>query len=254
MAPELDEGLIHSLLREVRLPGRYFGGEVNYPRKHDGRLKFLLCFPDLYDIGMSNLGLRVLYHVLNREDDLLADLAFAPWIDMEDFMRGRGLPLTGTGTGLRAGQFDILGFSLQHELQYSNVLNMLDLSGIPLRSKDRRTSDPTIIAGGPCAFNPEPMSEFIDAFVIGDGERAIVDVARAVLETRSKDAGRSAVLERLSEIEGVYVPEVHRTREGYTPVRRRVEATLREEDFPLPPVVPLIPITHDRLTLEIMTG
>jgi len=254
LACDLDEGLIRSLLREVKRPGRYFGGEVNYPRKRDGRLRFLLCFPDLYDIGMSNLGLRVLYHVLNREDDLLADLAFAPWIDMEAFMRGRGLSLTGTGTGLRAGQFDVLGFSLQHELQYSNVLNMLDLSGIPLRAGDRHSSDPIVVAGGPCAFNPEPMSDFIDAFVIGDGETAIVDVSRAVLKARDEDAGRPAVLKRLSEIEGVYVPEVHRTREGYAPVKRRLEPTLREEDFPLPPVVPLIPITHDRLTLEIMRG
>ncbi|MFC1799350.1 TIGR03960 family B12-binding radical SAM protein [Candidatus Eisenbacteria bacterium] len=254
MACDLNEGLVHSLLREVRRPGRYFGGEVNYPRKRDGRLKFLLCFPDLYDIGMSNLGLRVLYHVLNREDDLLADLAFAPWIDMEAFMRRRGLSLTGTGTGLGAGEFDILGFSLQHELQYSNVLNMLDLSGIPVRARDRRSSDPIIVAGGPCAFNPEPMSDFIDAFVIGDGETAIVEVARAVLEAGPRDAGRSAILERLGEIEGVYVPGVHRTGGGYAPVKRRLEPVLREEDFPLPPIVPLIPITHDRLTLEIMRG
>jgi len=254
LARDLSEGLLHSLLREVKRPGRYFGGEVNHPRKREGRLKFLLCFPDLYDIGMSNLGLRVLYHVLNREDDLMADLAFAPWIDMEAFMRGRGLPLTGTGTGLAAGEFDILGFSLQHELQYTNVLNMLDLSGIPLRAADRKAGDPIIVAGGPCAFNPEPMSDFIDAFVIGDGEAAIVEVSRAVLNARDNDAGRAGVLESLSEIEGVYVPGVHRTREGYAPVRRRLEPALKEEDFPLPPVVPLIPITHDRLTLEIMRG
>ncbi len=254
MASRLHDRLIASLLREVKRPGRYFGGEVNYPRKREGRLKFLLCFPDLYDIGMSNLGLRILYHVLNREDDLLADLAFAPWIDMEHFMRERRLSLTGTGTGLRAGEFDILGFSLQHELQYSNVLNMLDLSGIPLRSEDRQTRDPIVVAGGPCAFNPEPMSGFIDAFVLGDGETAIVEVAKTVLAARTKDAGRSGVLEQLSELEGVYVPRVHRTGAGYAPVSRRVEATLREEDFPLPPVVPVIPITHDRLTLEVMRG
>lgn len=254
MACDLHDGLIRSLLREVKRPGRYFGGEVNYPRKREGRLKFMLCFPDLYDIGMSNLGLRILYHVLNREEDLLADLAFAPWVDMEKFMRRRGLSLTGTGTGLRAGEFDILGFSLQHELQYSNVLNMLDLSGVPLRSRDRQASDPIVVAGGPCAFNPEPMSDFIDAFVLGDGETAIVDVAKAVLAARTGEAGRSATLERLSEIEGVYVPRVHRTREGHASVLRRVEASLREEDFPLPPIVPLIPITHDRLTLEIMRG
>ncbi|MGD8628989.1 MAG: B12-binding domain-containing radical SAM protein, partial [bacterium] len=210
MACELNERLVRGLLKEVKRPGRYFGGEVNYPRKRQGRLKFLLCFPDLYDIGMSNLGIRVLYHVLNREDDLLADLAFAPWIDMEGFMRRRGLRLAGTGTGLAASEFDILGFSLQHELQYSNVLNMLDLSGIPLRAAERRDGDPIVVAGGPCAFNPEPMSDFIDAFVIGDGETAIVEVSRAVLEGRDSGDGRSAILRRLGEIDGVYVPAVHR--------------------------------------------
>jgi radical SAM family uncharacterized protein/radical SAM-linked protein len=266
LACDLSEKLLQSLIRGVKRPGRYFGGEVSHPRKREGRLKFLLCFPDLYDIGMSNLGLRVLYHVLNREADLMADLAFAPWIDMEELMRSRGLKLTGTGTGLAAGEFDILGFSLQHELQYTNVLNMLDLSGVPVRAADRRPEDPIVVAGGPCAFNPEPMSDFVDAFVVGDGETAILEVSRAVLKTKAECAGssidkgspgnkaRSAVLERLAEIEGVYVPGLHRTESGYAPVRRRVEPTLKEEDFPLPPVVPLIPITHDRLSLEIMRG
>lgn len=242
------------LLREVSRPGRYFDHEINFPQKREGRLKFLLCFPDLYEIGMSNMGVRILYHVINRHPDFLADLAFAPWVDMEAFMRREGLPLTGLGTGIRAGEFDVLGFSLQHELQYTNVLTMLDLAGMSVTSAGRGNDDPIVIAGGPCAFNPEPMSEFIDAFAIGDGERVSAEIASKVLEARSGGAPRTKVLEMLTEIAGVYVPRVQAGGGPSLSIARRVESELREDDFPLPPIVPIAPITHDRLTLEIMRG
>jgi radical SAM family uncharacterized protein/radical SAM-linked protein len=250
----LRESLIHRLLREVRRPGRYFSNDLNLPLKQDAELRFLLCFPDLYEIGMSNLGLRMLYHVLNRHPGIMADVAFSPWADMETFMRTTGGPLAGIGTARPAREFQILGFSLQHELQYTNVLNMLDLGGIALRRRDRGDGDPLILAGGPCVFNPDPMSDFIDAFVLGDGESACVEIGEHLLSGSALEGTRGARLERLAEVEGVYIPALHGTGSRRPVIARRVESELREEQFPLPPIVPLLPITHDRLTLEVMRG
>ncbi len=252
MVRGLENRLCSRIIEEVSRPGRYFDHEINFPQKQDAPLRFLLCFPDLYDIGMSNIGVRVLYHVLNRHPDILADLAFTPWVDMETYMKAGGMALAGLGTGIPAKDFAILGFSLQHELQYTNVLTMLYLAGIPLRARDRDADDPVVIAGGPCAFNPEPMSDFIDAFAVGDGETVSVEIALTVLKARSGGAGRREILTALGGVEGVYVPAVHDGATGLS-IRRRVEE-LGEEDFPLPPIVPIIPITHDRLTIEIMRG
>ncbi len=254
MVCRFSDATISEMLQCVGRPGRYFDNEINFPKKAEGRLKFLLCFPDLYEIGMSHLGLRILYHVLSSHPDFMADLAFAPWPDMEAFMRRRSMPLFGIGTRLAAGEFDIVGFSLQHELQYTNVLGMLDLAGIALASCDRAEGDPIVIAGGPCASNPAPMSSFIDAFAIGDGETACPEIAAAVLESRGSGFSRGKTLEVLAGIEGVYVPAVH----GVTPepgsITRRVEMQLKDEHFPTEPIVPLVPITHDRLSVEIMRG
>ena len=250
----LPDRLVSRLLSEVTRPGRYAGDEINLTLKHDAGLRFLLCFPDLYEIGMSNVGLRVVHHVLNRHPDLFCDLAFAPWVDMESFMRARGIGLAGLASGTRAKDFDILGFSLQHELQYTNVINMLDLAGVGLVSDERTDDAPIVVAGGPCAFNPEPMSGFVDAFAIGDGESLALDIATAVLKAKNRGLARSKAIEMLAGIEGVYVPSVHRGDSGVSTVLRRTEPVLKEGDFPLPPVVPLCPITHDRLTVEIMRG
>ncbi len=241
---------MHELIEKVTKPGRYIGSFLNFPTKTDGKIKFLICFPDLFEIGMSNLGIRILYHVLNKHPLILADLAFAPWVDMEAFMRTHRIPLTGLGTGRNAREFDVVGFSLQHELQYTNVLTMLDLSGIPLISDERSDCDPIVIAGGPCAFNPQPMADFIDGFVIGDGESVVVEVAEIVGESKSKGRSRVQILERLSGLEGVYVPRLGDSRR----IKRRVEIELKKQDFPLPPIVSVFPITHDRLTMEIMRG
>ena len=248
----LSDRMLFRLFESVARPGRYLDHEMNLRRSGGGRLKFLLAFPDLYEIGMSNLGLRVLYHVIGRHPDYQVDLAFAPWADMEAFMRKESRALYGIGTGTNACEFDIIGFSLQHELQYTNVLNMLDLAGLPLLARDRRDSDPIIVAGGPCAFNPEPMSAFIDGFAIGDGETLAVDIAETIARAKAAGVGRKGKLERLAEVPGCYVPTVHGPSGGR--VARRVEPVLKDEDFPLPPIVPVIPITHDRLTLEVMRG
>jgi radical SAM family uncharacterized protein len=249
----LSDQVLFRMFASVTRPGRYLGHEAGLRGARGARLKFLLCFPDLYEIGMSNLGLRILYHVINRTEDIEADLAFAPWKDMQDFMRAERIPLYGLGSGKPAREFDVLGFSLQHELQYANVLGMLDLAGIPLLAADRTDADPVVVAGGPCAFNPEPMSDYIDAFALGDGETLAVELARAAGRVGDRGLSRAARLGALSELQGVYVPGVS-PRDATRPVARRVETVLRDEDFPAPPLVPIIPITHDRLTLEIMRG
>ncbi|MGQ9811326.1 MAG: TIGR03960 family B12-binding radical SAM protein [bacterium] len=249
MGWRVSQGLMHQLIEEVTKPGRYIRNFLNFPTKVEGKIGFLICFPDLFEIGMSNLGIRILYHVLSRHPLILADLAFAPWIDMEAFMRARRIPLTGLATGRNANRFDVVGFSLQHELQYTNVLTMLDLSGIPLISVERSNDDPIVIAGGPCASNPEPMAEFIDGFVIGDGEKTSVEIAEVVGESRSQGKRRAEILDRLAQVEGFYVP-----RHGSQKVSRRIEPTLRKEDYPIPPIVSVFPVTHDRLTIEIMRG
>jgi radical SAM family uncharacterized protein len=241
------------MFSSVTRPGRYLDHETNLRRTRSARLRFLLCFPDLYDIGMSNLGIRILYHVLNRQEGMLADLAFAPWADMQEFMRRERIPLGGTGTGLPAKDFDVVGFSLQHELQYANVLAMLDLAGIPVVAAERGDGDPIVVAGGPCAFNPGPMSDFIDAFVIGDGETVIVEISSVLARAKERGQARAARLGALAGVSGVYLPALD-GRQAAEPVARRVEPALRDEDFPMPPLVPIIPITHDRLTLEIMRG
>lgn len=254
MVSRFTDATVSEMVHCVRKPGRYFDNEINFPTKVEGRVKFLICFPDLYEIGMSHLGIRILYHIINGHPDFMADLAFAPWMDMEKFMRARSLPLCGIGSGLAAGEFDVLGFSLQHELQYTNVLTMLDLAGVALQSDERRDGDPIVIAGGPCAFNPAPMAVFMDAFAIGDGETVCLEISSAVLEAREAGLSRDRTLEQLAGLEGVYVPSVHGLQPGPESIIRRVEMDLRDDHFPANPIVPLIPITHDRLSVEIMRG
>lgn len=250
MGCQVSQNFLEQLIDQVTKPGRYIGNCLNFPKKAEGKIGFLICFPDLFEIGMSNLGIRILYHVLNRHPLVIADFAFAPWVDMESFMRHHRIPLKGMATGKNANQFDVIGFSLQHELQYTNVLTMLDLAGIPLLAEQRMDSDPIVIAGGPCTFNPQPMADFIDAFVIGDGESAVVEIATLVGESRCQAKRRIEILEKLSELEGVYVPRVG----GVSKVARRIETSLQRQDYPMPPIVPVFPITHDRLTMEIMRG
>jgi radical SAM family uncharacterized protein len=249
-----NDSTVSEMLQCVRRPGRYADNEINLRAAAEGRLKFLICFPDLYEIGMSHLGIRILHHIINSHPDFSADLAFAPWPDMESFMRKKGMSLFGIGSRLPAREFDILGFSLQHELQYTNVLGMLESAGVPLHSESRAAGDPLVVAGGPCASNPAPMAAFMDAFIVGDGETACIEVSDAVLGAKEAGSTRHEMLERLASLDGVYVPAVHGLAPGKTTVRRRAEEALRDEHFPSRPIVPLIPITHDRLSIEIMRG
>ena len=241
------------ILLSVERPSRYTGGEVNAVRKDpgDGRLHFALAFPDTYEVGMSHLGLQILYAILNDLPGIICERCFAPWPDMERVLRDRGLPLCTLESGRPLAAFDIIGFSLQYELSYTNVLMMLDLGGIPLRSEQRWDRHPLVIAGGPSAFNPAPMSAFIDAFVIGEGEEAVREIADAVADVRGRGGKRGEQLETLSAVPGVYVPAVHT---GNERIRKRIIADPNLWHEPLNPIVPLMKTIHDRVTLEIARG
>jgi len=241
------------LFLAVEKPSRYTGGEVNAVRKEDGacRLRFALAFPDAYEVGMSHLGLQILYSVLNGLPEVRCERCYAPWPDMEAQLRRRGLPLCSLESQRPLSAFDIVGFSLQYELSYTNVLMMLELGGIPLHREQRNECDPLIIAGGPSAFNPAPMSAFIDAFVIGEGEEAVGEIAAAVMAIRSRGGKRREQIEALAGISGVYVPAIHT---GSERIRKRVITDLDAWRLPLCPVVPLMKTIHDRVTLEIARG
>lgn len=262
-----------SLLSQVTRPARYAGGEWNSTVKdwRGGGVRVALVYPDSYEIGMSNMALPILYTLINRREEDLAERVFAPWLDMEDALRKSGAPLFSLETRHPLGEFDIIGFSLGYELIYTNVLNMLDLAQLPVRSAERDESHPLVIAGGTCAFNPEPMSDFIDLFIIGDGEEVVPEFLELFRAWKKDNAGgkgsRQELLRQAAKLEGIYVPSLYReerfedgsfkaleplTHEAGRRVRRRLVATL-----PAPvvaPVVPYIETVHDRGAVEIQRG
>ena len=242
-----------SLLLSVEKPSRYIGGEANAVRKgHAGaKLSFALAFPDTYEVGMSHLGLQILYTILNDIPGVVAERCFAPWPDMAERMKQAGIPLDSLESHTPLKRFDIIGFSLQYELSYTNVLNMLDLAGIPIRREERRAEDPLIIAGGPCVFNPAPMSRFIDAFAVGEGEEIIGEIAATVMNAKAKGVPRQQVLESLACLDGLYVPAIHQHGEI---IYKRIITDLNRWRLPVCPVVPLMKTIHDRITLEIARG
>lgn len=260
--------LTHELLLSVSKPARYLGNETGVVKKDFSAMavKVCLCFPDVYEVGMSHLGLRILYDVVNGERDCVAERAFAPWVDMEEKMRGSDVRLFSLESGRPLSDFDILGFSLQYELGCTNVLNMLSLAGLPLFSRERDERHPLVIAGGACCLNPEPMSDFIDAFVVGEGEEALLEIIAVYKQQeRSQTKQRRSLLEALARIEGVYVPSlyhVHPQTGARAPVspaipskiqRRYVRDLNRVLDIENW-IVPHIDIVHNRLSLEIMRG
>jgi len=253
------------LLSRVTKPARYTDGEWNAVHKDAAavRARFALIYPDTYEIGMSHLGLHILYHILNAHPDYLAERAFAPWPDMEDQLRTRGLPLMSLESRTPLRDFDALGITLPYELTYTNILNVLDLAGVPLRAAERGPDDPLIIGGGPGAVNPEPMADFFDAILVGEGEEAVLEIAHAVAA-----GDREKALADLAEIEGVYVPS--RYEAGFTApgprgsvnpagsapavIPRRFVSDLDAAPFPTKQIVPFLDTVHSRVTLEIMRG
>ncbi|MDP6180823.1 MAG: hypothetical protein QGG48_13105, partial [Desulfatiglandales bacterium] len=251
---------------KIRRPSRYLGNEINSIKKDLStvEISISLAFPDVYDVGMSHLGLKILYHILNSYDWLAAERVFSPWVDLEKELRDRRMPLTTLESGRPLSSFDIVGFSLQHELSFTNVLTMLNLSGIPFLSKERDHSFPLIIAGGPACFNPEPVAPFFDAMVIGDGEEATLEICQRVREGKRKDE----VLSELTNIRGVYVPSFFKAHyepdgtlstiepsiKGYEKVEKAIISDLDQHPFPCRQVVPFTELIHDRLAIEIARG
>lgn len=258
---------VERLLQQVQRPGRYVGGERNAVRKDWDATPTHIClaFPDIYDVGMSNLGIQVLYDILNGMEGVLAERTYAPWPDMAAAMRRAGVPLYSLETFHPIAEFDILGFSLPYEVLYTNLLEMLDLAGLPLLAADRDERHPLVIAGGHATFNPEPVADFVDAFVIGDGEDAIVDVVQIYRHTR--DQSRQEQLLALAQIEGVYVPRLYTVSHHPDGTVARVEPNRHEAPYPIrrrimpalppPPTRPLVPnisVVHDRGVVEIQRG
>ena len=235
-------------------PSRYIGNEINIIRK-DGYIKVALCFPDTYEIGMSHMGLKILYSIINNIPHASAERVYAPWTDLESWLRDNNLPLTSIDNKRPLREFDIIGFTLQYELSYANVLNMLDLGGIPIKSVERTEDYPLVIAGGPCTVNPLPLVPFIDAFVIGDGEDVIKEIIEVYSGVRGQGSGvkdKKSLLHALSGLEGVYVPAIHDT--GTQKIRRRILHDLDKAPFPDAPLLPYTSIVHDRVAIEISRG
>jgi len=251
---------IQDILPTVYQPSRYLGSEVNRVRKDPdrARLRFALAFPDLYEIGTSHFGLQILYHILNSRPDTAAERVFAPGPDMEARLRSAGLPLTSLETRTPLGEFDILGFSLLYELNYTNVLTILDLAGLPFYARDRGPDHPLVAAGGPCTCNPAPLAPFFDAMVIGEGEEVIVGMTEAWLEWKARATGdRNRLLEVWAGLRGVYVPGLESRLPKHSdciPVQRALVNDLDAAPFPSRPVVPYGKPVHDRLRLEIARG
>lgn len=262
---------IDDLVLGVEKPSRYIGGELNAVVKEPRAMRVLfgLAFPDVYEVGMSNVGFRTLYHALNARPDTACERFLMPWPDMEAVMRDRRMPLFSLENRLPARDFDVLGFTMQFELCYTTVLAMLDLAGIPLFSKDRRRDDPIVLGGGPCAYNPEPVADFFDAIAVGEGEEVVHEISDVIAEWKESDESRDDLLWRLAEIPGVYVPSLFRVhynafdktikayeplKPGYERVVRRVIPDLNAVPMPERPIMPFMETIHDRLPIEIQRG
>lgn len=259
------------ILQSVEKPARYTGGEWNSIRKEFSSvdIRFAFCFPDVYEVGMSHLGMKILYHLLNERKDTLCERVFAPWTDMEAKMRENGIPLFSLESREPVGSFDFIGFTLQYEMSYTNILNMLDLAGVPLLSRDRKEGGPFVCAGGPCAYNPEPLADFVDFFMLGEGEEIINEVMDAYREWKKEGVSRQAFLNKIVGIEGIYVPGFYeasyngdgtvRSVEPVDPaypakIRKRIINDPDNTYYPDKIVVPYTSIVHDRIMLELFRG
>ena len=265
----IDAKLERILLR-VQKPARYTGGEYNEIIKDKANVdvRFAMCFPDTYEIGMSNLGLRILYGSMNEAEGVWCERAFAPWGDMEEEMRKADIPLYALESGDCLNQFDFVGFSLGYEMAYTNVLNMLDLAHIPLHSDQRGEDDPIIVAGGTCVYNGEPLADFIDIFSLGEGEDVTLEMID--LYRKGKQAGwsRAEFLQHAAQVPGLYVPSLYEvtyhedgTVQAITPthgapehIRKRIVADLDKSYFPVKTIIPSTDIVHDRVMLEVFRG
>ncbi len=239
---------IEPILYDVERPSRYTGGEYNSIVKKDPIVRFALSYPDAYEVGMSNLGLKILYSTINNIEHISAERVFCPWLDYEKILRDKGIPLYLLESKTPVKDADILGFTLQYELTYTNILTILELSGIPLYSKDRGDAYPIVIGGGPCVYNPAPLEVFFDAFYLGDGEEGIVDIANLMIDAKLKKQERLKIIKGLSEIQGVYIPG----QSGKT--RKRILKDLDSSGFPVKQIIPNTKAIQDRGLVEVNRG
>lgn len=263
--------MLKEILLQVEKPARYIGNEINMVIKkpEDVDIRIAFCFPDVYEVGMSHLGLQILYYFFNRRSDTYCERCFAPWYDMEEKMRERSMPLFALETGDELKKFDFVAFTLQYEMSYTNIINMLDLADIPIWAKDRSEEDPIVIAGGPCAYNPEPLAEIVDIFYIGEGEVSYDEFLDVYKEHKKNGGTKEEFLEKCLKIEGMYIPKFYDVKykengeiEAFTPNHKDAPKTIkkvivRDMDtafYPDKQLVPLIETVHDRVTLEVFRG
>ena len=261
---------LEHILPKVQKPARYTGGEYNavVKDKKSVAIRYALCFPDTYEIGMSNLGCRILYGVMNEEKDIWCERCYAPWGDMEEEMRREGLLLYGLESGDPIADFDIIGFSLGYEMAYTNVLNMLDLAGLPIRSAERKELTPLVVAGGTCCYNPEPLSPFVDLFVLGEGEEVTLEYIRLYQQAKQEGWSKEEFLLEAAKIPGIYVPTLYDVTyhedgrvAAVTPkdgapatVTKRIIQDMDKAYFPVKTIIPSTEIVHDRVMLELFRG
>ena len=248
---------LEKLLEDIQKPGRYIGGEFNSIKKDWDKteVKFCISYPDVYEVGMSNLGIRILYHLINEAAYALCERVFAPWPDFEDKLRKNNYSLFSTESRKPLKEFDILGFSLGYELTYANFINMIDLSGIPILS-EKRSELPLIVAGGPCVFNPAPLKYFVDIFFIGESEELIMEFLDLFRELKRKNFKKHEMLEALKDINGLYIPAVHDEliKQNNLKIQKRIINDFENVYYPTNFIVPFIKIVHDRAAIEIMRG
>lgn len=267
----IDHNTLKPLLLRVNKPAQYIGGEVNAVVKEPSKelVRFAFCFPDSYDIGMSYVGLQILYHLVNQRETLFCERAFAPMADMEQELRDAGLPLYTLETKTPLADMDVLGFTLQYEMTYTNLLNMLDLGGIPLRAEDRTDEHPLILAGGPCAFQCEPIADFLDIVIVGDGEAVLPDLLERYGAWKKSGGPKQAFLQEICTEPGVYVPSFYDPLYGSDGafqgfqknmptapdrIRKAIAEDIDSIDYPTNPIVPYIDVVHDRAVVEIFRG
>ena len=263
--------LSDEILLQVENPARYIGGEINAVMKNPDQVKirFAMAFPDVYEIGMSHLGMQILYHMFNQRPDVWCERVFSPWTDLDKIMRQQRIPLFALESQDPVRDFDFLGITIQYEMCYTNILQLLDLSQIPLSAADRDDTCPIVIGGGPCVYNPEPIAEFFDLFYIGEGETSYDALLNLYIQNKAEGAGRREFLQKAASIPGIYVPSLYEVRyhsdgtlAAFTPsfpavpekVEKQVVMELNDSAYPTKPVVPFIKATQDRVTLEIQRG
>lgn len=259
------------ILMQVEKPARYIGNEVNAVMKDKNQvdIRFAMCFPDVYEIGMSHLGIQIIYDMLNQFEDVWCERVYSPWVDLDKIMRRENIPLFALESQEPIRDFDFLGITLQYEMCYTNILQILELSGIPLLAKDRSDAHPIVIGGGPCSYNPEPICDFFDLFYIGEGETRYRELLNLYKESKASGAGRKEFLKKAAQISGIYVPSLYKvtykedgTIDKRIPLEPAIPQTIEKElvkdvtntYYPDKPVVPFIKVTQDRVVLEIQRG